>query len=704
MSSDPRPGVRQYPHAFAAGSIGSMALPHRIIMGSMHLNFEADAGALAAFYAERAAGGAGLIVTGGAAVNRAGSGGPTYLVCGEQPYLLAAQAVLSAVHDAGGRVALQLFHAGRYAFPGTYGLLPLAPSALWSGFARTVPQAMDETQIRTTLRDFAAAAAQARELGFDAVEIMGSEGYLVNQFASPAANHRDDAWGGDAVRRRAFPLAVLDAVRGAAGEDFPVIFRMSGADLVEGSAAPPEYAALAEALAARGAAALAIGIGWHESRTPTVQSLVPHGSWLGVAARIRVHLRSLGHQVPVIGSNRVNSVAQANAALASGSVDYVSMARAFLADPRIVAKAEAGREDLVNTCIGCNEACIDRSLGTDPVSCLVNPRTGRETEFPARVRPARSTRMPVAVVGAGPAGMQAAATLAAAGTRVHLFEAEPGIGGQFRLAQTVPGKSDFAQTIRYFTNELPRLGVRIHTGVTAAAADLDGFAHVVDASGVLPRTVDLRGGGVPVLDYRTAFENPAALPGRLAVIGGGGIAVDLAHLLVQPAGTAFPLPESEADARARFHREHLDPRRRPPDRRITVLRRGPSIGHGIGASTRWAALQALRNAGVDLRTGITYRELVPGGLLVEGPDGEAEVVLADAVVIAAGQIENTGLQLDLAGAGIPCTVIGGAASAAGLNAVRAFREGLEAGSAVAASLAGVTPDGNDRERRRAPLP
>ncbi|MGK3708115.1 FAD-dependent oxidoreductase [Arthrobacter sp. IK3] len=703
MASDPRPGVRQHPHAFAPGSIGSMGLPHRIVMGSMHLNFETEAAALAAFYAERAAGGAGLIVTGGVAVNRAGSGGPTYLVSGEPAYLRAAEAALGAVHDAGGRIALQLFHAGRYAFPGTYGLLPLAPSALWSGFARTVPQAMDETQIRVTLADFAAAAAQARTLGFDAVEIMGSEGYLVNQFASPAANHREDAWGGDAARRRAFPLAVLAAVRGAVGKDFPVIFRMSGADLVEGSAPPEEYAALAEALAAAGAAALAIGVGWHESRIPTVQSLVPHGGWLGVAAGVRAHLHSRGHRVPVIGSNRVNSVAQAEAALASGSADYVSMARPFLADPRLVAKTEAGREDLVNTCIGCNEACIDRSLGTDRVSCLVNPRAGRETEFPPPSFSHRRHGTEVAVAGAGPAGMQAAATLAAAGARVQLFEAGPGIGGQFQLAQVVPGKSDFAQTIRYFASELPRLGVRIHTGVAVTAADLGSFAHVVDASGVLPRIVALPGTGVPVLDYRSAFEDPGALPQRVAILGGGGIAVDLAHFLVHGKGTAVPVPESDAEATARFRREHLDPCPPCPARQITVLRRGPSMGRGIGPSTRWAALQALRNAGVELRTGISYRELVPGGLLIDGPDGEAELLAADAVVIAAGQVENTRLQEDLKEAGIPCTVVGGALAAAGLNAVRAFREGLEAGTAVAASLPGAAYR-QGRERRRAPLP
>ncbi|MFZ3417114.1 FAD-dependent oxidoreductase [Arthrobacter sp. 3Tela_A] len=699
MHSDPRLGVRRFRHAFAPGRIGSLRLPHRIIMGSMHLNFEADADALAAFYAERAAGGAALIVTGGAAVNRDGSGGKTYLVCGEPPFLPAAQTALKAVHDAGGRLALQLFHAGRYAFTETYGRQPLAPSAVWSGYSKADPRAMDEEQIRQTLQDFAAAAGQARELGFDAVEIMGSEGYLVNQFASPETNLRDDAWGGDPVRRRAFPLAVLAAVRRAAGPDFPVIFRMSGADLTANEGAPEEYGALAAALADAGADALSIGIGWHESQIPTVQSLVPHGSWLSVAAGIRASLRSRGHRLPVIGSNRINSVEQANAALARGSVDFVSMARPFLADPRILAKTEAGRVDLVNTCIACNEACIDRSLGTEPVSCLVNPRAGRELEFPPAEAEVCADGTAVAVAGAGPAGMQAAATLAAAGVQVYLFESEAEIGGQFRLARCVPGKADFAETIRYFSNELPRLGVRIHTGVRIAAAGLAGFRHVVDATGVLPRTVQLAGAGIPVLDYRQAFANPAALPARIAVVGGGGIAVDLAHLLLQENKPGTPGPESGLDAAARFTREHLRPE--PPradGRQITLLRRGARIGDGIGISTRWAALQALRNAGVVLRTGVAYRKLVPGGLLIDGPEG-AELIAADAVVLAAGQVENTVLQRGLAAAGIPYTVIGGAASAAGLNAVRAFAEGLEAGTAVAAALLAGT-----RERKRAPLP
>jgi len=705
-----------FPHAFTPGMIGTMALPHRILMGSMHLNFESDPRALGAFYAERAAGGAALIVTGGAAINRHGSGGRTYLVTDEGAFEDAAGAALEAVHDAGGRLALQLFHAGRYAFEATYGLRPLAPSPVFSAFSRATPVPMNEEQIARTLEDFGAAARLARALGFDAVEIMGSEGYLVNQFASAATNLRDDAWGGDALRRQAFPLAVLAAVRAGTGLDFPVVFRMSGDDLVAGSSPPEEYRRLASALASAGADALNIGIGWHESRVPTVQALVPHGSWLPVAARIRAALAGAARQVPVIGSNRINSLAQAETALALGNVDFVSMARPFLADPRIVAKSAAGRPELVNTCIACNEACIDRSLGPEPVSCLVNPRAGRETEYPislpvagqgaghagARLLPARPT---VAVAGAGPAGLQAAAALAAHGVHVVLFDAAPEIGGQFLLAGKVPGKADFLQTIRYFTQELPRLGVEIRTGIRVEAGDLAGFSHVVVATGVLPRTLALPGQSrLPVLDYREAFADPAALRGRIAVVGAGGIGVDLAHLLIQPAPGQ---PENRSEETGRFAREHLGSKDRAVHGSridVTLLRRGGRIGEGIGPSTRWAALQALRAAGVRMLTGVTYQQVTSEGLLVTGAEGADQLIRANAVVVAAGQVENRELASGLEAARVPFTVIGGAADAAGLNAVRAFTQGLECGTSLAASLgthggAGVRP-----ERKKAPLP
>lgn len=681
---------------FSPTRIGTLRLPHRIVMGSMHLNLEDDPVALAAFYRERALGGAGLIVTGGMAVNRVGAGGRRYLVLDEPGAGAVLGPTVEAVHRAGASLALQLFHAGRYASADTSGRVPVAPSAVASRFSRSTPRALDEAGIAATIEAFAAGAATARRLGFDAVEIMASEGYLLNQFASPLTNLRDDAWGGDDERRAAFPLAVLAAVRAAVGPGFPVIVRTSGADLVPGSSTQEQSADLAVRFAAAGADALSIGIGWHESRVPTVQALVPHGMWLGVAGHVRRRLAQARVAVPVIGSNRVNSVLLAEQALERGQVDLVSMSRPFLADARIVAKSRAGESRRVNTCIACNEACIDRSFGDEPVSCLVNPRAGRESTFPVLVRVPGPHAPRVAVVGAGPAGLQAAATLAASGARVDLYESEIGIGGQFRLAGQVPGKSDFLETIRYFRHELPHLGVRVLTGTPGVADRLTGYDHVILATGVRPRRVDLPGADLlPVLDYQQAFASPGRVGRRVAVVGAGGIALDLAHLLVEHAFGAPDrrAPESPAEALRRFAREAgLDPagpRPLGPTRDITLLRRTGRAGDGIGPSTRWAVLQAVHAAGVRTRTGVHYLRVTRRGLVILDEHGVEETVPADTVVIAAGQVPHAPLAPELAALGVPHTVIGGALDTTGLNAVRAFDQGLRAGTAVAAALTGA---------------
>ncbi|HWU46977.1 MAG TPA: hypothetical protein VN133_09510, partial [Humibacter sp.] len=374
--------VAAYPTVRTPVRIGRLSLPHRVVMGSMHLNLEnASPESLAAFYTERARGGAALIITGGAAVSRVGAGNAGYTLIREVEHAQRWRVVVDAVHREGARVALQLFHAGRYAFPDAFGLTPVAPSAVYSRFSRAEPQPLTEEGIQETIADFAAAARVAVDLGFDAVEVMASEGYLINQFASPVTNLRDDEWGGDAQRRRAFPVAVTRAVREAAG-DRAVLVRISGDDLVPGSSTPDEVDALAAELVRAGADAIDVGIGWHESRTPTVQSMVPHAAWTGISARIRGSIARAGAAVPVIASNRINSLEQAEAVLAAGHADLVSMARPFLADPHIVALSFAGRSEWVNPCIACNEACIDRSFGLESVSCTVNPRAGRELDFP----------------------------------------------------------------------------------------------------------------------------------------------------------------------------------------------------------------------------------------------------------------------------------------------------------------------------------
>ncbi|WP_207124933.1 oxidoreductase [Actinocatenispora comari] len=674
-------------------TLGGLALPHRVVMGSMHLGIEDrdDGGAaLAAFYAARAAGGAGLIVTGGSAVNRVGTGGVHYSVVGEREHAPRLARVAEAVHETGGLIALQLFHAGRYAFAASFGLRPVAPSAVPSRFSPDPPRALTGAEIAATIDDFARGAATARRLGFDAVELMGSEGYLLNQFTSAVTNRRDDGWGGDAARRRAFPLAVLAAVRDAAGADFPVLYRMSGADLMDGAPDTDEVLALARELARAGAAALNVGIGWHESRVPTVQAVVPPGTWAPYPARIRA---AVAGAVPVIASNRINRLAQAEQLLAAGDADLVSLARPFLADPELIARSRAARP--VNVCIGCNQACIDRSLADEPVSCMVNPAAGRELSLlpaagfadpGAAVADATRAgggergrdRRRYAVVGAGPAGLAAAHALATAGERVVLYEAADEPGGQFRLARLVPGKADYGATIEYYAAELAALGVELrlaHPVGPDDRAELAGCAGIVLATGVLPRPVDLPGADGPnVLTYPQAFAAADRLGERVVVVGGGGIAVDLAHLLSHG--------RTDGDERNRFRAEHglAAPLGVTGGRQVTLLRRGPRIGTGIGRTTRWALLAALRRRGVLLRTGVRYDRITPAGVLLAGADGP-ELVPADTVVVAAGQLPADALRPMIAELAVPYRVVGGAADGA-VDAVTAFAAGAEAGRAL----------------------
>ncbi|HVN69171.1 MAG TPA: FAD-dependent oxidoreductase [Candidatus Binatia bacterium] len=662
-----------FERALQAGSIGALRLRNRIVMGSMHLGIESDAPALAAFYAERARGGAGLIVTGGSSVNRAGAGGRNYSFVNDPEKAEPLRAAAAAVHEAGGAIALQLFHAGRYALFSSFEIQPVAPSAIPSRFSPDRPHALTEDEILQTIDDFARGALRARELGYDAVEVMGSEGYLINQFLSPLTNRRDDDWGGDLERRMRFPREVLRAIRSRAGADFPVIFRISGADLMEGSTTPQETLRIASALAGDGVDALNVGIGWHESPIPTVQHLVPGGVWLPYAAAVKAAVA-----VPVIASNRINSLAAADDAIAGGSADFVSMARPFLADARIVAKAAT--PDLVDTCIACNQACIDRSLLDAPVSCMVNPRAGRELEFPET--PAAQPRR-FAVVGGGPAGMESARALAALGHRVELFEAEPELGGQFRMARRIPGKRDFDETIRYFTNELRRLGVVVRLGARVAdAGALRDFDGIVLASGVVPRSAAIDGGALPhVVSYADVLLRDAPVGERVAIVGAGGIGADVAHFL--------SFGETPASEITRFLYEQglaappggalLVTRRS----RVALMRRGAVIGQGIGKTTRWAVVRALRAAGVAMLPNVTYEAIVPGGIRIRDASGAARTLEADTVVIAAGQERNDALLGPIRGLGIPFRVVGGAREARELDAVRAFDEGLRAAHELA---------------------
>lgn len=720
-------------HVFAPGAIGSLALPHRVITGAMHLGLETrddDGAALSAFYAERARGGAGLMVTGGAAVSWAGSGGARYGVLSDPGFTRRLARVVWDVHEAGGLIALQLFHAGRYAprsLPAADGLPgrdgpPVAPSPVFSRISGCEPQALTGPEIEATIGDFARGAALAQSLGFDAVEIMGSEGYLIDQFLSPVTNQRDDEWGGDATRRARFGVEVLRTVRDRVGGEYPVIFRLTGADLMPGGVPFGEVADFAVALTAAGADALNIGIGWHEAPVPTVQALVPPGNWIPVATRIREAVTAAASAsegdgggeggarvpaipaIPVITSNRINRLSLAEDLLAAGQADFVSMARPFLADPRLMSSARAGAP--VNVCIGCNQACIDRSLTDDGelVSCMVNPRAAREADLPY---PARLTRIGtaetgaagigsvgtgadgdgavgvgadgdggrggdgarVAVVGGGPAGLTAARELALAGHQVSLFEADGALGGQFRLAARVPGKADYAASVDYLAGELTRLGGTVTLGRSVGKDDVDllkSFDGVVVATGVRPRCLDLPGADRPhVISYADAFTSE--LGKRVVILGGGGVAVDVAHFA------------SEGG-----------------DRSVTIVHRGPRVGSRLGRSTRWAVMAAVRDSGVVLRTGTRCEGITPSGVKVRpadsatGGDGSPEIIPADTVVIAIGQVTENAVAVAAREAGVPHWVIGGARYASALDAVRAMDEGLRAAREFSATVNGLS--------------
>jgi 2,4-dienoyl-CoA reductase (NADPH2) len=652
-----------------SGRVGSLVVPHRIVMGAMHLGWETrdDGGkALAEFYLERVRGGAGLMVTGGAAVSPEGAGGPGYGVLDDTRFRTRLGRVATEVGEAGGLIALQLFHAGRYAKPSSGSPRPVAPSAVFSRFSKHVPEALSAAEVERTVADFARGASHARELGFSAVEIMGSEGYLIDQFLSPLTNRRDDDWGGDPERRMRFGVAVVRAVRAAVGVDFPLIMRMTGADLMDGGTCRDTVLSYARALADAGADALNVGVGWHESATPTVQAVVPPGHWVPVASEVKAAVGAL----PVMTSNRINRLEQAEAVLMGTQLEFVSMARPFLADPALV---DRGRRGLpVNICVACNQACVDRSLADSPVSCMVNPSVGR-VRVPTR--PASAPARAVAVVGAGPAGLKCAHELALAGHRVTVYEANRDLGGQFRLAYRVPGKADYKESIRYLSVELTRLGGVIHVDRPITPADqqlLSRYDGVIIATGVLPRQVDIPGADLPhVLDYVSAFAD-GALGRSVAIIGGGGIAVDLAHM----AGH-IPADSGEWAGTASTA---------GPLRQVTILHRGDRLGPRMGRSTRWAVLDALRNQQVSVVQGVRDLRIDGDGVHLLDAERRHRTVAADTVVLATGQLPNRGLLATVRRARVWHRVVGGARDTAGLDAVRAFDEGYAAAAAFQREL------------------
>ncbi len=675
-----------YPYLLSPLDLGFVTLANRTLMGSMHTGLEEASDGYdrqARFFARRAQGGAGLIVTGGVSPNEAGRLGRNGAVMCEAVVAGHAQ-ITSAVRLSGGRIVLQLLHAGRYARHD--GLV--APSPIASRINPLTPRELTEEEILLTIEDFANAAMLAKEAGYDGVEIMGSEGYLLNQFLAPRTNQRGDRWGGSAANRQRLPAEIVRAVRARCGERFIVVYRQSLLDLVEGGSTFDEVVDQAKAVAAAGANLVNTGIGWHEARIPTIAHMVPRGAFAWAAARLRSHLN-----VPVVASNRINTPELADRLIADGNADMVSMARPFLSDPDFVAKARAGRRAAINVCIGCNQACLDNAFTGKLTTCMLNPAACREAEFGDLSGPLEPKR--VAVVGAGPAGLAAAVTSAERGHNVTLFEMSEQIGGQFNLARRIPGKEDYSETIGYYGARLSELGVEVRLGALAGPQELIAAAydHVILATGVEPRTLDSVGVDDPrVLTYAQAIETPERAGDIVAILGAGGIGFDVAQLLSHPTGTGDPdAPDIEGFSQdwgidtAFTERGALRPSPGPwPSvRQITLFQRKPGSAFGAGLSkTRgWANMQEVMRRGVATIVDVVYGHLAPEGLHVT-VGGVPKLVVADTFVLCIGQEPQAEIVPSLAAKQVPYTVVGGARAAAGLDAVRAIEEGTRAALAI----------------------
>jgi len=667
--------MNAYPHLFSPLVIRHLELPNRVVMGSMHLGLEEQRGGwkrLARFYAERADAGAGLIVTGGISPSLEGALAPGGAVLRFPYQTHRHRLVTSAVHEAGGRICLQLLHGGRY----SHHPFSVAPSRLRAPISRFTPRALTARGVVRTVRDFVRAAELAQRAGYDGVEVMGSEGYLINQFLAAPTNARNDAWGGDFQRRLAFPEAIVRGIRKAVGPEFVVVYRVSVMDLVPGGADWTEVAATARAMEAAGADVLNTGIGWHEARVPTIATAVPHG---GFAFSTRALRGEVG--IPVIATNRFTTPEGCEQALAAGDADLISMARPFLADAAWVRKAAAQAPDTINLCIGCNQACLDRIFTGKTASCLVNPRAGREEVWPEKARTLAPLR--VAVVGGGMAGLSCAAEAANLGHRVTLFEATEHLGGQFRLAMQVPGKADFKDSLAYFVGRLK--GVEVRTGTRVTAATCAEFDAVVVATGVKPRRWDLAAADDSrVLSYPEVLEG-RAVPGRVvAVIGAGGIGFDVADFLTHD-GDRAGFHAAWGIDRALQQRGGLCP---PADRRssreVHVFQRSKEKPGGrLGKTTGWIHRATLKARGVHMHPGVTYLGLGPEGLRYLDGAGQEQLLALDHAVVCAGQTAVDPLSADLRASGRPVQVIGGALRAGELDAERAIREGIEAAYGLA---------------------